>query len=304
MTTLPRQSTGVPGLDPLLGGGLLPGTLTVLVGATGIGKTQFGVQFARAGLQDAPPPDRAPRAGIFFDMSVRGDSQSHVDYARRMFDWPLDCRTADATPELRDFFTRTNHGDHLHVFDHRGRRITRNDNDFDTWHEWQAQLNARMTAAIAFFYGNLVRGATRVVIDGIEPVDRPGDSIQFELFEYIYHQILRKDPEWVARDLFRQHYRDHADEAARSKYDPLRVGCLLLITSRETMLDELIGKPLDEGDVLSGANTIICLGKVRAGARVSRALHIVKHRGSAAAEEIVPFEINDRGLRVVAGAKS
>ena len=43
-----RLSTGVPGLDELLGGGLLPGTLTVVVGATGIGKTQLGLQFARA----------------------------------------------------------------------------------------------------------------------------------------------------------------------------------------------------------------------------------------------------------------
>ena len=31
--------------------GCLPGTLTVVVGSTGIGKTQFGLQFARAGLK-------------------------------------------------------------------------------------------------------------------------------------------------------------------------------------------------------------------------------------------------------------
>ena len=49
------------------------------------------------------------------------------------------------------------------------------------------------------------------MIDGIEPVDRPSDSIQFELFEYIYHQILRKDPEWVARDLFQERYRENAE---------------------------------------------------------------------------------------------
>ena len=33
-----RLSTGVTGLDKLLGGGLLPGTLCVVVGSTGIGK--------------------------------------------------------------------------------------------------------------------------------------------------------------------------------------------------------------------------------------------------------------------------
>ena len=45
-----RQSTGIPALDELLGGGLVPGTLTVVVGATGIGKTQLGIQYAHAGL--------------------------------------------------------------------------------------------------------------------------------------------------------------------------------------------------------------------------------------------------------------
>src|SRR5262245_4689375 len=78
-----RQSTGVPGLDNLLGGGLLPGTLTVVAGATGIGKTQLGLEFAAAGRQ------QDGRRGIVFDMTCRGDSQSHADYARRLFAWEL-----------------------------------------------------------------------------------------------------------------------------------------------------------------------------------------------------------------------
>ena len=57
----------------------------------------------------------------------------------------------------------------------------------------------------------------RVVIDGIEPTDRPSESIQFNLFEYVYHQILRKDPEWVARDLFREPYRQHAERGRRAR---------------------------------------------------------------------------------------
>ena len=77
----------------------------------------------------------------------------------------------------------------------------------------------------------------------------PSDSIQIELFEYVYHQILRKDPEWVARDLFREHYRVNADAIAHHTYDPQTVGCMLLLTSHETTLDGLIERPLDEGDV-------------------------------------------------------
>ena len=78
-----RASTGIRELDDLLGGGLIPGTLTVVMGATGIGKTQLGLQFADAGRR------QEGQRGILFDMTSRGDAQNHADYARRMFDWNL-----------------------------------------------------------------------------------------------------------------------------------------------------------------------------------------------------------------------
>jgi hypothetical protein len=295
-----RQSTGVPGLDELLGGGLLPGTLTVVVGATGIGKTQLGLQYAHAGAA------QEGRRGIVLDCSARGDSQSHAEYARRMFDWALRAVDAGMPVDVEEFFgaessdgTRSvpaNFGDYLHIFDYRGRRVTRRDLDWDDWQHWQAELNSRLRAAIAFLYGNFTRGVRRVVMDGIEPTDRPSDSIQFNLLEYVYHQVLRKDPEWVARDLFREAYRRHADEATAHSYDPGRIGCLLLYTSHGTMLDDLVSRPLDEGDVLSNANTLIYLGKVREGDRIGRGLYIAKHRGSPCDERIVPYRIGDKGL--------
>lgn len=79
----PRQSTGVGGLDDRFGGGLVPGTLTVVVGASGVGKTQFGLQYLHAGRR------QEGRAGIIFDMSARIDPQCHAQYAKRMFDWTL-----------------------------------------------------------------------------------------------------------------------------------------------------------------------------------------------------------------------
>jgi len=286
-----RQSTGSAALDELLGGGLVPGTLTVVVGATGIGKTQLGLQFAQAGQR------QEGARGILFDMSSRGDSQSHAAYARRMFDWQLSPVNAGATVELTGLFDPARErGDYLHVFDYHGRRVTRRDLDWDDWQNWQAEMNSRLRATIAFLYGNFARGVRRVVIDGIEPTDRPGESIQFNLFEYIYQQILRKDPEWVARDLFREAYRAHAEEAAANTYDPGQIGCLLLYTSHETLLDDLIARRLDEGDVLSNANTLIYLGKVRTGDRVGRGLYIAKHRGSRCDERIVPFRIEDSGI--------
>jgi hypothetical protein len=298
---MPRQSTGIPALDDLLGGGLIPGTLTVVVGATGIGKTQLGLQFTSTGQQ------QENHRGIIFDCASRGDSQSHAEYARRMFDWQLRPMNAEKPVDLDDVFPDPRNPtpesraprsapDYLHIFDYHGRRVTRQDLDWDDWRNWQAELNARLRAAIAFFYGNFVRGVRRVVIDGIEPADKPGDSIQFNLFEYIYHQILRKDPEWVARDLFREAYRRHADEASTHLYNTADIGCLLLYTSREALLDELISRPLDEGDVLSNANTLIYMGKIRDGRRIGRGLYIAKHRGSACDERIVEYKINDQGL--------
>ncbi len=294
MSDTPRLSTGIDGLDALLGGGLLPGTLTAVVGSTGIGKTQLGLQFAQAGLK------QEGRRGILFDMCSRGDSQSHAEYAKRMFDWQLQSVDPERRIELERFFSPAlPRGDYLHVFDQHGRRVTRADLDFDAYRQWQAELAHRLNASIAFFYGNFIQGVRRAVVDGIEPVDRPSDSIQFELFDYIYHQILRKDPEWVARDLFREHYRENAETIAQHLYDPAQIGCMLLITSQETTLDGLIERPLDEGDVLSNANTVIHLGKIREGTRFRRAMYITKHRGSACTDEIIPYEINDHGLHLL-----
>ncbi len=286
-----RLSTGIDGLDERLGGGLLPGTLTVVVGSAGIGKTQFGLQFLHAGRRQEGRP------GIVFDMSSRGDSQNHAEYARRMFGWELDRRGAeDGLPPDGFFAPERRHGDYLHVFDQHGRRVTRRDLDFDGWQDWQAEVTRRLNRSIAFFYGNFVRGVRRAVIDGVEPVDRPSESIQLELFEYIYHQILRKDPEWVARDLFRENYRRHAELVAAHVYDAEQIGCILLQTAHEASLDSLIERPLDEGDLLTNANTVIHMGKIREGTKFRRAMYVAKHRGSACTDEIVPYRIEENGI--------
>lgn len=293
MAVAKRQSTGVAGLDEMLGGGLLPGTLTVVVGSTGIGKTQLGLQFAHAGQADER------HRGVIFDVAARGDSQNHAEYAQRMFDWTMEAIPSEQHPQLEDFFARDSHGDYLHVFDYRGQRVTKRDLDWDEWRSWQVELNAKLRAAIAFLYGNFVSGKRRIVIDGIEPTDRPHESIQLNLCEYVYHQILRKDPEWVARDLFRESYRANAAAAAAATYDNASIGCMMLYTSHESMLDDLISRPLDEGDALSNANTLIYMGKTRDGSRIGRGLYVAKHRGSACSDEIVPYQIEDGGLSLL-----
>jgi KaiC/GvpD/RAD55 family RecA-like ATPase len=288
-----RLATGNSKLDQLLGGGLLPGNLTVVMGATGIGKTQLGISFAHHGhVQEGEP-------GILFDLTARGDSQNHSDYAQKLFDWKLRGQPAGQQVLLDNVWDRSlTRRDYMHIFHHSGRRVTASDLDSDQWREWKYEQARKLDQAIAFFYGNFVHGVRRCVIDGVEPATKAADSIQFEMFEYIYHQIMRKEHDWVARDLFRAAFRENHERIQQHAYDHHAIGCLLLYTSHEVMLDELIKRPIESGDVLSNANTIILMGKTRDGNKMGRALHVAKHRGSACDESIVPFTIDDHGLQL------
>ncbi len=287
-----RVSTGLPALDRMLGGGLLPGTLTVVLGATGIGKTQLGIHFCDAGRT------QEGERGVLFDLTARGDSQNHREYARRLCGWELQpASTARPLPE--DVFDRAKaRRDVLHIFAETGRRVTREQLDDAAWKEWKAELNRRLDCAIAFFYGNFAHGVRRCVIDGIEPVDHPADSIQFELFDYVYRQILRKPADWVARDWFRAGFRERAGRVAEHAYPVEQITALMLYTCPEVWMDDLLRRPLQTGDHLANANTIVLMGKLREGSRVRRVLHVAKHRGSACDDRIVPFTITDRGLQL------
>jgi KaiC/GvpD/RAD55 family RecA-like ATPase len=286
-----RLRTGIGRLDELLGGGLLPGTLTVVLGATGIGKTQLGLHFARQGER------QEGQRGILFDLTSRGDSQNHRDYARRSFGWELSQRSADAAFDpVQVWDPAAARCDYMHVFDRSGRRVSIGDLEQEEWREWKIELARKLDRSIAFFYGNFIHGVRRCVIDGIEPAERASDSFQFHVFDYVYHQILRKDADWLARDLFRAQFRDNEPQVGRHPYDPQAIGCVLLCTSKEVLLEQLITRSIETGDVSTNANTIILLGKVHQGSRMGRALYVAKHRGSACDESIVPFEITDRGL--------
>lgn len=282
------------GLDEKMGGGFIPGTMAVLVGSSGIGKTQFGLQFLNAGL------NQEGKRGVIFDMTARGDSQNHADYAERLFDWTLTPEDAERRFNPDRFFDSDFAvGDYFGALAGRGRRVTRRDLDFDDWHDWQGSLSRRLDAAISFFFTRLTRGTRRILIDGIEPVTHQGDSIQFELLEYVYHQILQKEPQWVARDLFRQNYRRLEERISPLLYPANSVGSLVSYTAAESSLESMIDKPLDEGDLLAAANTIIYLGKIRDGVRFRRALYVAKHRGSVCPDEILFYEIGDNGLTLV-----
>lgn len=292
----PRQGFAIAGLDARLGGGLVPGTLTVLAGATGAGKTQLGLAWADAGLRAVGEG----RRGVVCDLTSRGDAQNHAAYARDLFDWALAAEPADAPVDLvavRDLARSP--GDYFHPFALTGRRVTRRDLEHDDWHAWKTDLARVLRRSAAFFYSHLVRGTRRIVVDGVEPSLRMSDSIQFEFFEYVYHQVIRKDDQWAARELFREHFRASEAWVALHPYDQAAVGCLYLYTAPHILLDDLMTHPLGEGDVFTNANTIILMGRTRQEGRMGRALYVAKHRGSACSDEIVPYRITDRGIELL-----
>ncbi len=74
MTRQVRVATGVPGLDEMLSGGLVPGSSVLVRGAPGCGKTSLGLQFLVYGARNNDP-------GLFisfeeFPASIHRDAES------------------------------------------------------------------------------------------------------------------------------------------------------------------------------------------------------------------------------------
>jgi KaiC/GvpD/RAD55 family RecA-like ATPase len=293
MTT--RVSTGSPKLDEMLGGGLLPGTLTVIYGATGIGKTHLGLSFCDHGA-------RADGArGIVFDMNARGDSQQHHGYAARLHGWDLKHWThtvlpmadpypspeqmqafyCDALPwvgKLRDYQVPT--GDGL---------------EFD-WN-WKAQYNQALYTVRPFVYFHLGAGSRRIVVDGIEPMDVPGDYIQPYIFDDLYRKTIHRDSETLGMEICMPVWQHRAFIDAH-RYDHTAVTTVLLVTTEETQLEHLIARKVAAGDVGAVANTIVVMGSERVGNRLARMLCVVKHRGSAKSDDIVEYRVTERGFEL------
>lgn len=281
-----RVTTGLGWLDEMLGGGLLPGTLCLVSGATGIGKTHLGLHFAHAG------GEADGRPGIVLDMISRGDSQSHGEYARRLFGWEL---TARAELDGEDFWA-DRAWDYLHAFEYSGKPVERAAVGEEAWRDWQRQLQRKLQVAAAFCYHGFVRGSRRVVVDGVEPTANPAESMQHRLFEYLYHQVLHRQCDWLAREVFRERYLANEPQVLAHPYPHEAVTTLFLQTSHEVSIDDLLLRPLPDSGLEANANTIIVLGKRVQGGRVSRHLAVVKHRGSECSEAVAEFEVRGEGL--------
>jgi RecA/RadA recombinase len=288
-----RVSTGLERLDTMLGGGLLPGTLAVAYGATGIGKTHLGLTFAHHGRR----ADGAP--GLVIDMNGRGDSQQHHAYARRLFGWELG-RWTHAVPPMADPYPPDGQREarYLDAFPWTGRlrdyQVAAPDGAEFDW-AWKAAYTRALYTVRPFFYFHLAAGARRVVVDGVEPMDVPAESIQFFLFDELYRKVIHRDAETLGMEVCLPvpRYREFIDA---HRYDHRAVTTLLLVTTEETRLEDLLGRKTAAGDLGAVANTVLVMGSERVGTRLGRFLAVVKHRGSAMSDEIVEFRIGPDGI--------
>jgi KaiC/GvpD/RAD55 family RecA-like ATPase len=291
-----RVSTGLPKLDAMLGGGLLPGTLTVVYGATGIGKTHLGLTFANHGIA------AEGARGVVLDMNGCGDSQQHDEYAARLFDWDLKPWTHTVTPMAPPFPPDGEMG----AFYSNALRWVGRVRDFQvqmpdgTWEldwNWKSAYNQALYTVRPFLYFHFGAGTRRVVVDGVEPMDAPADSIQFQMFNDVYHTIVHRDAETLGMEICLPVWQHRAFIDAH-RYDHTLITTMLLVTTEETRLEDLLARKVAAGDIGATANTILVMGSERVGNRLARMLAVVKHRGSAMTDEIAEYRIGANGLEV------
>jgi KaiC/GvpD/RAD55 family RecA-like ATPase len=279
----------------MLGGGLLPGTLTVVYGATGIGKTHLGLAFCDHGaLADGV-------RGIVFDMNARGDSQQHHAYAARLYHWDLKRWTHTVLPMAEpyppDGQMQAFYCDALPwVGKLRDYQVASPDGvEFD-WN-WKAQYNQALYTVRPFVYFHLAAGSRRIVVDGIEPMDVPGDYIQPYIFDDLYRKTIHRDSETLGMEICMPVWKHRAFIDAH-RYDHTAVTTVLLVTTEETQLEHLIARKVAAGDVGAVANTILVMGSERVGNRLARMLCVVKHRGSAKSDEIAEYRVTEQGFEL------
>jgi RecA/RadA recombinase len=292
-----RASTGLASLDGMLGGGLLPGTLCVVYGATGIGKTHLGLHFAHAGES----ADGVP--GIFLDMNARGDSQQHSEYGSRLYGWTLERWTHTVTPMTDPYppagQMAARYCDALPwVGKLRDYQVPASDGGLELDWNWKSEYNHAMYTVRPFIYFHLGAGCRRIVVDGLEPMDVPGDYLQPFLFDELYRKVIHRDSETLGMEICLPVWK-HREFIDSHRYDHRAVTTVLLVTTEETQLEHLIARKVASGDIGAVANTILVMGSERVGNRLGRFVYVVKHRGSAKSDEIAEYRVTERGLEFV-----
>jgi hypothetical protein len=133
------------------------------------------------------------------------------------------------------------------------------------------------------------------MVDGVEPTDTPAESLQMYLFDELYRKVIHRDSETMGMEICLPVWK-HREFIDTHRYDHRAVATLLLVTTEETRLDDLINRKVEAGDLGAVANTVLLMGRERVGNRVGRFLCAGKHRDSAISDEIAEFRIGERGI--------
>src|SRR5262249_50626779 len=126
---------------------------------------------------------------------------------------------------------------------------------------------------------------------------QPDDSIQLFLVDELYRKVIHKDAETLGMEICLPVWQHRAFIDAH-RYDHAAITTLLLVTTEETRLEDLVARKVGGGDLGAVANTILLMGREKVGTRIGRFLGVAKHRGSAMTDEIVEYRIGDRGLEI------
>jgi hypothetical protein len=172
--------------------------------------------------------------------------------------------------------------------------VTPEGREFD-W-AWKAAYAQALHTVRPFFYFHFAHGTRRVVIDGIEPAPSD-DAIQSYLVDELYRKVIHRDAETLGMEICLPVW-EHRAFIDAHRYPHEAITTLLLVTTEEARLEDLVARKTAAGDIGAVANTVLLMGREKVGPRVGRFLCIAKHRGSAMTDEIVEYRIGERGLDV------
>ena len=162
---------------------------------------------------------------------------------------------------------------------------------------WKSSYNQALYTVRPFLYFHFAAGTRRVTVDGVEPMDAPADSIQFQMFNDVYRTIVHRDAETLGMEICLPVWQ-HRGFIDGHRYDHTAITTVLLVTTEETRLEDLLARKVAAGDIGATANTILVMGSERVGQRMARMLSVVKHRGSAMTDEILEYRIGAKGLEL------
>src|SRR5437773_2328288 len=118
--------------------------------------------------------------------------------------------------------------------------------EFD-WN-WKAAYNHALYTVRPFVYFHCAAGTRRVVVDGVEPMDTPADSIQCFIFDELYRKTIHRDAETLGMEICLPVWK-HREFIDAHLYDHTALTTVLLVTTEEPRLEDLLARQVASGAI-------------------------------------------------------